>query len=281
MRDRIPAENLAIWRTAATENRELRHLQLSAMAAEAPDEALPDGLLSDAETGDGLLAAMAADERMAYCRALIAAHPTRAVSAPPPTSIPAAPRVATLSGQLFAAAFARFATALPHATPVYLSSLGELLEENSAGGADFAVFPIEDTKGTHFLHFYEEFDRLELSPVLGCSVSLANGAEGSRFLLLSRQYRPSPSPLCRQTVTYRLPGEKQRLLCELLTAADLAGLRLQRLDALPAPYPEDSYAYYPVFDGSDDAVIRMNTYIALFMPRAAVLAQYAYLNEAK
>ncbi|MBE6702596.1 MAG: hypothetical protein E7585_04190 [Ruminococcaceae bacterium] len=285
-REHIPAENLAIWREAAAENRALRHLQITTLAEQAKallregatQISAPLGLCAKTEITDAFLQAMATDERMALCRAVLTAYPDQAYQAPPETPIPALPRVAHLSGTLFQTAFDRFSRILPNALSLRLSSLSELLEETATGGADFAIFPIEDTKGAHFLHFYEEFDRLELSAVAGCSLSPEENGHSNRFLLLSKQYRPPVSPLCQPIVVYRLPSDDQRLLSELLIAADLAGLSLRRLDALPAPYPEDSFAYYPVFNATHEAATVLNTYISIFMPRATVIAQYAQFN---
>ena len=283
----ISAENLAIWRKAAADNRTLRQLQMMMLGTDAAT-ALREGnmLLSAfghlpcARVGDDAYwQAMTTDERVALCRAILQNDPTQGALKPQETPMPTAPRIAMLPGAAFAAAFDCLADCLTDAVVLYHSSLGELLEETAAENADFCLYPIEDAKGTHFLHFYEEFDRLELSPVLGCTVTRDDALQGDRFLLLSKKYRPAPSTGSIPTVAYRLHGEDQRTLLELLTAADLMQCTLRRLDALPAPYPEDSFCYFPVISATQEQILHLNTYVSLFMPRVSVIAEYHQLTE--
>lgn len=285
-RAHVPAENLEIWHEAAEENRELRHLQIEAMARQAlsllsdgdePDPT-PTGLSAAVREGDLFRRLFTADERMAFCKALLRLQ--QAPSEQPPATLPAAPRVARLPGAVFSAAWEQFAPLLPGAVPVQLSTLGELMEVTAAGDADFAVFPIEDSRGARFLHFYEEFERLELCEVADCRGSYEESEYAYRFLLLSKQFSLPPSPETPLMAEYRLPGEDPRLLSEFLAAADASGMTLIRLDSQPALYPEGSFTYYPILRTDRDATALLRLYLQLFLPQVSMLATYVHIKGA-
>ena len=285
-RQQVPGENLKIWQKAAAENRALRLLQIAEMAKDHP--------LGNAEEGEAarlaapelsceaelpftarFARAVAMDEQMAYCRARLENSPkTAATEGLLP--LPAAPRVARLAGNVFDSAFRRL---LPHANnarPLFLSTLGELLEELAAGNADLAIFPIEDAKGVRFLHFYEEFDRLELRITHVCDVtSEENGRLG--FALLSKQYAPSTKG--EQMLEYRISGREQGSLAQLLTAAEYAGLTLRRVDSVPDPYFEDGFVYHVVLAiGQGDAAL-LHHYLSSSLPHATQVGSYIYLER--
>ena len=283
-RAHIPAENLAVWREAADDNRELRHLQIEALATQAAallakgEEMDPTrlGLMPILRENDIFRQMSAVDERMAFCKALFRLRPPQAEK--PLPSPPSSPRVARLSGAVFSAAWEQFAPLLPNALPVPLSTLSELLEEIAAGNADFAIFPIEDTRGNRFLHFYEEFERLELYITADCRGSHEENGYAYRFLLLSKQFSVLPSPVAALMAEYCLPGEDPRQLTEFLTAADAAGMTLLRLDSQPALYPEGSFTYYPVLHTTGEGAALLRLYLQLFLPRVSAIATYAHIK---
>lgn len=281
--ERIAAENLGIWREAAAQNRELRRLQLAQLAAAVdpagmaePSPALLPHALREEAYG-ALPAEMRAEERVAFCAALAAVHPTlhreRAASDPP-----AIPRVAILSGPVFASALSRFFKDV-QTKPVSLSSLTELLEEVSTGNADFALLPMEDAKGARLLHFYEEFDRLELRVIGLCRVPATDEGRGLRFALLTRYYDPPAPAGAELLLECRLTCEGGDAITELLHAARGVGLTLRRIDSLPDPYLENGTTYFSVFSGPAQAQEQLEVYLALCLPRAAVIGRYFLLTE--
>ena len=276
---RIAAENLSVWREAAAQNRELRHLQIGQMAKEVaaatdavaePSPSLLPNVLRERDDDATPLEDRVA-ERLAFCKALLAAAPHLLPPSISGKEPPAAPRVAVLSGPVFSLALSRFFAPSAKVQPVILSSLTELMEETGAGNTDFALIPIEDTKGTRLLRFYEEFDRLELRILCLCRVPTENEGRGMQFALITRLYDlPLPhdaTPL----LECRLSCEDPRMVQELLAAAHEAGLALRRVDSLPDPYLEDSIAYFTVFFAPPTACALFELYLAICLPRAAVI----------
>lgn len=282
-----PAENLKIWHAAAAENRELRLLQITALAKElgSSDEGerealriLPPTLPCEPPIApaDGFARAMALDEQMALCRALPKSKDAQNELPAPP----AAPRVARLAGAVFDKAFRLFSPLLGMGRPVYLSSLDELLEELAAGNADFALLPIEDAKGARFLRFYEDFDRLELHITHTCSVPSEESDRSVRFALLSRLYTPKKPIAGRLLLEYRVSGQDQGAMQELLTAAAEAGLTLYRTDALPDPFFEEGFIHHVILaanEQSDEDLL--NTYLGIALPRVTAVGRYIHLKE--
>lgn len=283
----VPLENLEIWHRAAAENRALRLWQITELAQQMPTDAEAELPLSDTPlpalapelpSGPVYGAAMALDEQMTFCRAGLpqnAKMPCVGDLLPGPVS----PRVARLAGAVFEDAFRRFLPLLGTARPAYCSSLSELLEEVSAGNADFALLPIEDAKGVRFLHFYEEFDRLELHITHVCDVCAENGTT-VRFALLSRQYLPTKEAAGEQLLEYRLSGQDSGALTKLLMAAENAGLRLYRTDALPDPSFEDGYTYHVILStDSAERAAWLHAYLTAALPRAVQVGAYIKLKE--
>lgn len=289
----IPTENLEIWHRAAAENRALRLLQIADMAKSdpipqgaEPSEALPCPTLSLPEYGaqipnaETFAKAMALDEQLAFCRARLSPD------APPPAvgelqAAPAAPRVARLAGSVFDAAFRRFLPLLGTARPIYLSSIGELMEELAAGNADFALLPIEDAKGVRFLSFYEEFDRLELHVTHVCPVFSEENGSDLRFALLSKQYRPNGKIRGVPLLEYRLSGQDGGALASLLTAAEAVGLTLRRVDSLPAPYFEDGYIFHVILAAENGNAALLHAYLTSALPRATLVGTYLDIKDGK
>lgn len=288
----IPAENLSIWHQAAAENRELRLLQIAELAQTCPESRhsaesnvawahLPTPTLPCSDLvppSDSFAHAMALDERMAFCRALPQSYRHQASQTElKPT--PAAPRVARLTGPIFDRAFRRLSPLLGLARPVYLSSLNELLEELAVGNADFALLPIEDAKGIRFLHFYEEFDRLELHVSHTCEISSEENHGSIVFALLSKQYLPMGKISGSRLSEYRLSGQEQDILAELLGAAAQADMKLRRIDALPDPYFEDGFVHHVILCADkEEQEALLNTYLNLYLPRVTRVGHYIHIT---
>lgn len=287
----ISAENLSIWHQAAAENRELRLLQIAELAQDCTDigqgtesnEAwarLPTPTLPCSELvppADSFARAMALDEQMAFCRALPKEHSEQALPIELKPS-PAAPRVARLTGPIFDSAFRRLSPLLGLARPVYLSSLNELLEELAAGNADFALLPIEDAKGVRFLHFYEEFDRLELHASHTCEISSEENRGSIVFALLSKQYFPTGKMGGLRLSEYRLSGQEQGLLNDLLCAAAQAEMKLRRIDSVPDPSFEDGFVHHVILCADkEEQEALLSTYLNLYLPRVTKVGHYIHI----
>ena len=285
----IPFENLEIWHRAAEENRQLRLLQIAAMAKDPPHQTnegdqrslLPLPPCEGSYTAAVYRDAVALDEQMTYLRN----EAWRQAQMPHVGELqpcPAAPRVARLAGAVFEQAFQRFLPLLGMARPIYLSSLPELLEELAAGNADFALLPIEDAKGMRFLHFYEDFDRLELHVTHICDIRSEENDTRLRFALLSKQYTPVTNVTGELMLEYRLSGQDSGALTRLLMAAEGANVHLFRVDALPDASFEDGYTYHVMLTAETEAsAALLHTYLSAALPRAALAGSYTYLKEGK
>ncbi len=283
-RGHIPAENMMLWRTQLADNRELRHLQIAALAR-ALAAALEGGeefpldlpeLEPSPESGE-FWHAVTVDERLALCREILALRPDLLREDEPLPPLPASPRVARLSGGIFAGAATALSPLLPLMRPVYLSSLTELLEATASGEADAALLPIEDAKGNRFLHFHDELERLDLHISHTCDVLSPEEGRHSRFALVTRLYQPH-APIPTETVVEcRVPGDDPHTLTDLLTVSTEAGLTLRRLDALPVSYAEDGYNHYPVFLAPKGTAL-LETYLRLFLPGVSIVGHYLHVK---
>ncbi|MBQ9097911.1 MAG: hypothetical protein IJY50_00580 [Clostridia bacterium] len=269
----IARDNLTLWREASADNLELCCLQLTALGRQlhlSPTDILPEQLpLSPAE--------LTREERMALCHGLLQniSLPTR-ISVHPPAI--AACRVARLSGAIFDEAITHMASLLQGAPPLLLSSLSDILEEVADGSADFGLLPMEDAAGSRFLQFYEDFERLDLHIVCTCDIPSKENEGSLRFALISRLWSPRPKGDLQHVLEMRTTDEDGSVLSELLFAAGICKARLRRVDALPAAYPENSFAHFPVFLIPESEVPLLELYIRLFLPNVSIIGQYDHIT---
>ena len=278
------ADNLRLWREQLADNRELRLLQIGMLAreildtlAEREEFPLDPEELHLPNATDAFWQAVAIDERMALCRALLALRPDLLPIDETVVQPPVAPRVARLAGDVFAKAAEIFSPLLPKAIPVTLSSLSELLEATASGETDFALLPLEDGRGNRFLQFYEDMERLELHVTHSCDVSLGEDTLPDRFALVSRQYHPHAALSAELVLECRVSGDDPLAQGELLTVAADTGMLLRRSDARPVSYAEGKFNHYPVLLAPKDTRA-FELYLRLFLPSAAIMGRYLHIK---
>ena len=283
----VAADNLALWRESSARSHTLSLLQqqeLGRAAAQAwlSDKIPPHPPVAQADTP--FARADRVEEQLAFLRGFLAVCPDfpdrefkdLAPSAPAPN----APRVAFLDSEISRDGLRHFERVLPHYRPLPASSFTAVCEEVAGDRADFALLPLEDSREGKFLHLYEEIDRFELRITHVCTVPYAERGRNVLMALLSHRYTPTIAAKGNWLLACTLFGEDALVLCELLMAAQIAGLRLHYIDTLPSPYGEGGAFYHPVFcmeDAQSDALFL--TYLAVCLPRVHVTARYLHLKE--
>lgn len=294
--DRIISENLALWREAAAENRELRLLAVTEAASKAAAEweageadpatwrIMPPSLSASPLVPPVAPFAemLALDEQLAFCRALRALcprFPHENEESEVPLPFPAAPRVAMPNGDFFTEALDSFSAVIPHATPLRVQSFSAVLEEVALGNADLALLPAEDERGGKRISLYEECDRLELHINCVANAPLSEGARQIQLALISREATLPFTVLGEEMLECRIAHEDDRALADFLAAAAACGLTLSRVDSLPDPHGDSTFAYQAVLAvGGGDAAL-LEAYMALRLPRSFVTGRYLCLNS--
>lgn len=291
------AENLAIWHEAAQENRELRLLALI-RAGEQAGEAWREGHTEDISTwrvalnqpkdnplypdGAAFSHGLAADEQLAFCRALLSRcpyFPREESTSEPSAPWPKAPVVATLNGDFFSSALRGFATVIPDAKTLICDSFSQALERVSEEKADFALLPMEMQHGSKLLAFYEECDRLELSVNCVADIPSPHGRQTLQFALLSRSDALPPTQGGEPLLECRVFTEDGFTLADLLAAAAVCGFSLIRADAFPDPHGEGAFAHHVLFSAKNADRALFEAYMALRLPRAFVVEHFLHIDR--
>lgn len=293
------AENLAVWHEAAQENRELRLLALI-RAGEQAGDAWREGDTQDISAwrvalkqpktdplypdGAAFAHGLAADEQLAFCRALLSRcpyFPREESIGEQPAPWPRAPMVATLNGDFFSRALRGFAAVIPDAQTLICDSFSQALECVAEEKADFALLPLETQHGSKLLAFYEECDRLELSVNCVADIPAPHGKQTLQFALLSRSDTLPPIEAGEPLLECRVFTEDGFTLADLLSAAAVCGFSLIRADAFPDPHGEGVFAHHVLFSAKDADRALLEAYMALRLPRAFVVELFLHIDRDK
>ncbi len=284
-------ENLSAWHTAMLTPHELALLQtegavksftemsLGDMARDiSPLRLFANDLLAQEENASPLLHAQHLCERIACSRALHAALPTlfdeEAQAPSAPADIKDKHAVAILNSPIFSTAVSRFTAVLPDARPLFCQSFTDICEEVAAGNAAFGILPLEDTVEGKLFRLYEQIEHFELHIACTADIPMQEDGKTVRAALLYKSKPPAIKPQGSRTLECLLYEENEFSLSDLLTVAGVLGLSLRRIDSLPISYREDGFAKHLVLCADGDRVGQLAAYLALFMPRTVITADY-------
>lgn len=131
-------------------------------------------------------------------------------------------------------AYLRFAPLLSAPRASYAHSFPAACEEVFNGLCEYCILPIENTSEGALHSFSRLIERYELKVAATCEVSDNASDRTTRFALLGKNLTPFLTPeKDADFFAFSVPSEECEL-SDILTAARLCGLRLQRLDFLPA-----------------------------------------------
>lgn len=278
-------DNLASWHSDMQLGGELSLLQIESVAEEMRKGAtdiegcrrMAQALLGKELSPSHAARAQQLTERFALCRRL-SDLPLNAIDQdlPTPQAQPSLGEdcgIAILNSPIFSAAIACFSPAVPGAHPIVRRSFTDICAEVAAGRVRFGILPLEDTAEGKLFRLYEQIERYELH--IACTADIReDGNKTVRMALLYKSEPPSKIPEGERVLECLLFGENEHALTDLLTAANTFGLSLRRVDSQPLSYKEDSFVQHLVLCDRHGTVNAFLTYLALFMPRTAITADY-------
>ena len=171
----------------------------------------------------------------------------------------------------------RFQALIKSAKALPCGSFTAAVEEVSTGKAAFSILPIEDSTEGKLTRFYEQIDRFELH--IAAALDMPARADGNqvRVALVDKGETSIATNGYAHVTECLLFEENKRSLTAVLDAAEALGLTLHRIDSLPISYRDDGFSKHLVFEGSGAACQRLHAYLALFMPRTSVTADYVLI----
>jgi len=276
-------KNLSLWHREMALLEELAFLEAKGMAksviAKGADAELwrheANELLGEESTAPSPAVHSARlHERIALCRTL-AESTEKAPNDTPENVLQAtsgSPRIAMLNSPIFGDALAVFAPIFPSAEPLFCRSFADVFEEVSNGRASFGILPLEDSAEGKLFRIYEQIERFELH--IACTTDI-RGDDGKtvRAALLYKNEPPHIPQRGERVLECLLFGD-EGALADLLAVATAFGLALRRVDSIPLSYREDRFVQHLVFSEKNEGANGLQWYLALFMPRTTVTADY-------
>lgn len=287
----IIRENFSIWHEELAQTQELALCQARAMAPllakthrtsgggiGALREAVQD-LLGAAKESTVCGVLQGALERLSFCEAFLAAHPSFAdelmLSAEESHPRSAPLRVATMRATVFEHAKERLLPLLSGVETAYCNGFTELCEMLAQDAAALALLPIENTAEGILRRSYDLIERFELH--VACTVEVATpDGNLTRVALLYHGTAPTLPPIKHENILEcRTESTDGKTLTELLTVADACAMTLHRIDTLGG---EDGELYEHLIFRTERNDLLFATYLALFIPRSVITAKYIHYN---
>ena len=286
-------ENLEAWHADMTRLSELSTLQMHALVpshTEGSHSPFQDittlreaaKRLTARETDSPLLQAQQLFERVALCRALPQSTLTllfdaTGINGTVGSQTPPAPRVAILGSPLFHTAKEAFTPVLPAGDPLLCGGFADICERVAAGDAAFGILPLEDSVEGKLFRIYEELEQFDLH--IAYTMDLVGDGKTVRMALLYKNYPPIAEIEGTRILECVLYEEGDASLCQFLTVANALGLTLRRIDSLSVSYREDGFAKHAILQTNDEGALLLAAYIALFMPRTVIVADYIHIDK--
>jgi hypothetical protein len=163
-------------------------------------------------------------------------------------------------------------------SPVFFSSFDEICENINSGNCAYGILPTESTESGKLLRFYHLMDEYDLKINAACDISYADDSAATRYSLVSKNIILQSScfgpPDCLE---FTINPENIQSLNEILYAASLCSLELQRIDSIPIPYKENEFSFCPVFKIKNSEIDTFLLYMYLDFPQYTPIGVFPIL----
>lgn len=224
-------------------------------------------------------------ERTELCR-MLCAMPSLSLKTsdffPPdePIALIARSTIAYLQNNFADRAFHAFTQVMPRARAQYHDTYQSVCEAVASGNCEACILPIEHAQDGKLISFYRLIDRYDLKIVCSCALAQNNGPE-SRFALLKKNIsfaRPTQTHLRYFELSITQNGDET--IGALLTAAQLYGLCLRRIDAIPLEYADEGFAFHIMLSFETDIqLLPFLLYLTLELPQYNPVGIFAHIAE--
>ncbi len=156
--------------------------------------------------------------------------------------------VGMLENRYSEAAFSHFSSNLT-LNKAYFQSFEDICESIVGGSCDFGIIPTESSDSGKLIRFYSLIEQYDLKINAVTDIEYQDNSASTRYALVSRDIDHSnnifPDP---DFLEFTVNLADASLLGEILHAAALCGMALQRVDSIPIPYKEREFLFCPVFN---------------------------------
>lgn len=195
-------------------------------------------------------------------------------------------KVAYMKNNYTDQAYLTFSKVISSPRSSYHSSFQAVCEEVYSGTCEYCILPIENSNDGKLMTFYSMIDKYELKINYICTVYHSNGQGFTKFALLKKSFsisgifNASQAYLSKRSLEIRVSEllKNDSPLFNILSAAELCSLKLQRIDSLPLTYNEDLLGYYVVFSISQSDLKTFLMYLSLEYPQSYLMGVYLSVN---
>lgn len=176
-------------------------------------------------------------------------------------------------------AFLLFSTLLQNPQASYAHSFHASCEAVYNGEYDYCILPVENSAEGELSTFSRLIDRYGLKIAASCEIVGNATSRATRFTLLRRKMLPlisSPGSPCYFECT--LPQGSRPNVTDLLSAAEMCGLQLYRINSLPTD-AASTFSAHPIFL-TDHAELRaFLLYLTMEAPHYTPIGLYPHVTK--
>lgn len=177
-------------------------------------------------------------------------------------------------------AFLQFSTLLPNARAAYAHSFHAACEAVYHQECEYCILPVENSVEGQLNGFFRLIEQYGLNIALSCEVHGNASARSTRFALLRR----NPLPIMQVDggeyfFEFSLPMGQKPETSDILTAAQLCGLRLYRIDSIPHVSSESRFLNHYVFYTKGADLHAFLLYLAMEAPHYTPIGLYPHLTQ--
>ncbi|MBQ8509744.1 MAG: hypothetical protein IJ493_07550 [Clostridia bacterium] len=192
------------------------------------------------------------------------------------------PKIAYLKNAYADTAFRIFSGVLNTPSVVYAGDFAQVCEEVYYGRADMCILPVDSSRDAKLISFYRLIDKYELKIALSCDVTSPDGSVTTRYALLRKSLElPRQSWLDAADASFLefslIPDEKVSL-ADVLRAAEVCGLYIYKIDALPLSYSDSEFSYDIILRVGEGGFESFALFLALAVPQYEPLGIYPHIR---
>ena len=148
---------------------------------------------------------------------------------------------------------------------VYCGSFEEMCENVGTESYDYAIVPIENSENGKLLRFYTLIGRYDLKINAVCDISYSDGSATTRYALVSKSVQDTARRA--DCFEFSVSLDHSVFLNDILLAASLCSMKLQRIDSVEIPYKDKEFSFYLVFDIEGADADSFMLYMSLDFPQ--------------
>lgn len=191
------------------------------------------------------------------------------------------PRVVYQRNSYADSAYLRFASALEDPRAVYAHNFPKACEDVYNGVCQYCILPLENSSEGQLSSFVRLIDRYHLKIAATCDIATTDGSRVTRFALLRRQILPILTDADREIFfEFSSPLQAEPGLASILSAAELCGLTLCRMDSRPRQASTEELSItrlvFRIGNGNFAAFL---LYLSAYAPMSEYVGIYPHLDD--